>query len=101
MEFPRLVYRSPSDHALAEDDNQFVKHLLDGWFASVPEAADGHHSEETEQLMIECDDLNEDDAPTREEMAAKAKELGINFDGRISNQKLFNLIAAEIEKSKS
>jgi len=39
----------------------------------------------------------DDDAPvTREELAAKAKELGISFDGRTSNRKLIKLIEAAL-----
>lgn len=38
MQFPRLVYRSASDHLSVETEEQHAAALKDGWFASVPEA---------------------------------------------------------------
>lgn len=43
MEFPRLVYKSPSAHILVEDVKWFDEALTDGWFASVPEALNAKH----------------------------------------------------------
>jgi ribosomal protein L32E len=46
---------------------------------------------------IEPDPIVESDAPpTREEMAIKARELGIKFDGRTSDKKLISLIATAL-----
>ena len=46
---------------------------------------------------IEPDPIVESDAPpTREEMAIKARELGIKFDGRTSDKKLSSLIATAL-----
>lgn len=46
---------------------------------------------------IEPDEIVESDAPpTREEMAIKARELGIKFDGRTSDKKLSSLIATAL-----
>jgi hypothetical protein len=46
---------------------------------------------------IEPDPIVESDAPpTREEMSAKARELGIKFDGRTSDKKLSLLIATAL-----
>ncbi len=46
---------------------------------------------------IELDPIVESDAPpTREEMAIKARELGIKFDGRTSDKKLSSLIATAL-----
>jgi len=43
------------------------------------------------------DSIVESDAPpTREEMAIKARELGIKFDGRTSDKKLSSLIATAL-----
>lgn len=41
MQFPRLVYRSASDHLLVETEEQHAAALKDGWYASVPEALAG------------------------------------------------------------
>lgn len=46
---------------------------------------------EVVQSMIESDA-----PPTREEMAIKARELGIKFDGRTSDKKLSSLIATAL-----
>jgi hypothetical protein len=46
---------------------------------------------------IEPDEIVESDAPpTREEMSAKARDLGIKFDGRTSDKKLSLLIATAL-----
>jgi ribosomal protein L32E len=46
---------------------------------------------------VEPDEVVESDAPpTREEMAIKARELGIKFDGRTSDKKLSLLIATAL-----
>jgi hypothetical protein len=40
--------------------------------------------------------IESDAPPTREEMAIKARELGIKFDGRTSDKKLSLLIATAL-----
>ncbi len=47
---------------------------------------------ETVDPIIETDEPIIESAPTREEMAIKARELGIKFDGRTSDKKLSTLI---------
>ena len=53
---------------------------------------------EVEQVIEAADPIIEDtdpiieSAPTRDEMAIKARELGIKFDGRTSDKKLSSLI---------
>jgi len=44
------------------------------------------------EQVIEAADPIIESAPTREEMAIKARELGIKFDGRTSDKKLSLLI---------
>jgi uncharacterized protein (DUF1697 family) len=44
------------------------------------------------EQVIEAADPIIESAPTREEMAIKARELGIKFDGRTSDKKLSSLI---------
>jgi hypothetical protein len=41
MEFPRLVYKSESNHAIADDEEEYEMLLEAGWFATVPEALNG------------------------------------------------------------
>jgi uncharacterized protein (DUF1697 family) len=47
---------------------------------------------ETVDPIIETDESIIESAPTRDEMAIKARELGIKFDGRTSDKKLSTLI---------
>jgi hypothetical protein len=81
MEFPRLVFKSATDHKLVETQEEFNAAMKDGWFASVPEAKAKAH------------DVPADNAPpTRAELEAKATELQIKFDGRTTDVKLTELI---------
>jgi hypothetical protein len=50
---------------------------------------------EVEQVIEDTDPIIES-APTREEMAIKARELGIKFDGRTPDKKLSLLIATAL-----
>ena len=38
MEFPRLVYKSASEHILVENEAEHAAALKDGWHATVPDA---------------------------------------------------------------
>lgn len=86
--FPRLVYKSASKYCLAVSQAEFDRLINDGWFATVPEALDGERR------------YNDDDvrAPTREELKEKARELGLKFDGRISDEKLMAMIEVALDK---
>jgi len=87
MEFPRLVYKSPSVYKLVHDSVEFDLAIGDGWFASVPEAMAPKQPNEAA-----------DTAPaTRAELEAKATELGLKFDGRTSDRKLSDLIDEAIK----
>lgn len=45
MEYPRLVYKSASEHVAVADESERAERLASGWFDSVPEAAAGRHDE--------------------------------------------------------
>ena len=100
MEFPALVYRCPgtnqrpggtySYRQIANDD-ELADALADGWFATLPEAIIG------KPAAIE-EDASDNAPPTREEMEAKATELGVRFDGRTSDKALRDRIAAALEE---
>lgn len=47
---------------------------------------------EAQQTTEASDQADDDSAPTRAELEAKAKELGIRFDGRTGDKKLGQLI---------
>jgi len=94
MSFPTIVYKCPGDHHCAggtysykgaEDSVALGKLLAEGWFATLPEAIDGKAAEAEDNA-----------APTRAELEAKAAELGIAFDGRTTDKRLGEKIAAAL-----
>lgn len=62
--------------------------LADGWSLSVPEAKQAHDA-----ALAAKGDSEDNAPPTREELEAKAKEMGLKFDGRTSDEKLAAKIA--------
>lgn len=91
MEFPRLVYKSASNHALANDAEQFAALMKDGWFASVPEAI----AQKDASDYVKAADENA--PPTRDELKQKATELGLVFAGNTGNEKLTAMIAEALK----
>jgi len=92
MEYPVLVFKDGGpyqraggyyNHMAVEDEAEYEIALLDGWFATLPEAIEGKKQD------LEAEDLS---APTREELEQKATELGIKFDGRTNDKKLADKI---------
>ncbi|HTH09180.1 MAG TPA: hypothetical protein VMA55_06400, partial [Acidovorax sp.] len=70
------------------DGHEVEQALAEGWFLTPTEAGESLRA-------TEPDPVPTDDAPvTRAELEAKAKELGIKFDGRTTDKKLGELIAA-------
>ena len=92
-QYSSIVYRDKGPHQRPNGTYDFrgvnskAEHaaaLKDGWFNSMPEAIEGKHS---------VVDLPENDSPpTREELEQKAKELGIKFDKKTSNETLTDKI---------
>lgn len=94
MEYPRYVYRkalakredkSAFDTLLVSSDDDRAQALSDGWSDDVLQAL----APKPEPIVV----VNDDAAPTREELEAKAVELGLKFDGRTSDRKLGAMIA--------
>lgn len=88
MTFPTLVYRDKGphyriggtyDYRAVPDQAAFDAALADGWRATLGEIVDGKPAD--------------DAPPTREELEAKATELGLKFDGRTNDKKLSAMIA--------
>lgn len=95
--FPKFVYKKaaksagamvPFDTLLVEGEEQQQAAISGGWFESVPEAL-APKVEPVAEPEIPSDDAG----PTREELEAKATELGLKFDGRTSDRKLGALIS--------
>ena len=105
MKNATMLYKAPGPHELhggrfdyvivGEDDVPGA--LLDGWFSTTPEAQAAYEESLKPKQIPAAEILPADDAPaTREELEAKAKELEIKFDGRTSDKKLGDLIAAAL-----
>lgn len=98
MKFPVLVYKTPGRfrfrngktyrYASMTCQEELDSYLGDGWHLSKEDAILG---KKVEAPIIEPVDDNA--PPTREEMQAKATELGLKFDGRTSDRKLLKMIA--------
>lgn len=61
--------------------------LADGWFLTPTEAGES----------VKAAEPADDAPPTRKELEAKATELHIKFDGRTTDKKLGELIAAKLK----
>jgi len=104
MEFPRFVFKDHGphqraggsyDHALVESQAEFDAALSAGWFATLPEAI------ETKPVIAlpppALPPPADDEPPTRAELEAKAKELGIEFSPNIGDKKLGERIRAALD----
>lgn len=96
MDYPRFVYKIPGpfqmaggtyNRELVNGEVEMAKKLEDGWYGTLSEAINPTVKAE----------VVDDAPPTREELEAKATELGIKFDGRIGDKKLTVLIAQALE----
>jgi hypothetical protein len=71
------------------DGHEVEQALADGWFRTPTEAG--------ESVKVAPAPAPADDAPvTRAELEQKARELSIKFDGRTTDKKLGDLIAAKL-----
>jgi hypothetical protein len=91
MDFPRLVYKSAAEHRSAASKEEFDLLRKEGWFASVPEALAKEHAVADEPAADEAA------PPTRYELEAKAKELGIKFSKKTTDDELGRLITDALE----
>ena len=107
MEFPRFVFKDHGphqraggsyDHAPVESQEEFDAALKAGWFATLPEAI------ETKPVIAlpppALPPPADDEPPTRAELEAKAKELGIEFSPNIGDKKLGERIQAALDAQK-
>jgi hypothetical protein len=121
MQFPALLYRCPGpnqcqggsfSHVAAADQAEYDQRITDGWYATVPDALNPPKPAAVAVAPVEGEDMGltgllpavevappEDNAaPTRAELEAKAAEMGIKVDGRWSDAKIASLIADELAK---
>ena len=107
-DFPTIMYRVPGPHKKprggtykttgAADKAEFDELLKKGWFPSYEEAAAGKTATKIIEAAAPVEDaIDDESAPTREELETKAKELGISFNARTSDKKLAERIATALE----
>lgn len=99
-DFPRWVFRS-RETRLAESMEDYDEALQNGWFGTIGETtADKTKAIVSEVPLTSPDaheaDADEDTAPTRAELEAKATELGIEFHPNIGDKKLADRIDAAL-----
>jgi len=93
-----LVYRCPGTHEgpviswssqLVQSDAALAAALAAGWHRTLPEAYAAHAAPTRILAAVDEDQTYDDEAPpTREEMIAKAAELGMAVDKRWSDKTL-------------
>ena len=103
-DFPTIMYRTPGPHSKprggtyaykgAADQAEFDALLGRGWFPSYEDAVVGKIVAAVEALDDALDVVT---PATRDELEAKAKELGVSFNARTSDKKLAERIAEALE----
>jgi hypothetical protein len=105
LELPALMYKDKGEHQraggtysykLVSTPEEVDVALRNGWYKTLPGAIAGEV--DVEGLPPEA--IDENAPPTRAELEAKAKELGIAFHPKINDKKLQEKIEAEIEHTK-
>jgi hypothetical protein len=101
-DYPIFVYASPGAHEAkggtyrtlsVDSDQALAEALRAGHFLTVEEAITGKSA----TPVIEDETEDNGVAPTRDELEAKARELGIKFTTKTTDLKLGELIIKAIE----
>ena len=110
-----IVYKVPGKNAgppgktydwmPVRSKEEFEQATKNGWFNTLEEAVNGKANEQERARNNDGEYVGDDpatpfkdeayvdvSAPTREEMEAKAKEVGIEFKEKLSDKKLLKLI---------
>ena len=100
-EFPRMVYQAGGTEEIhggrfathiVHNQDELDAALADDWHLTTTEAKAAH-----EAALQQAGDAMDDNAPpTRDELKAKATELGLTFPGNVSNAKLSEMIDAAL-----
>lgn len=106
-DFPTIVYRCPGDRwgppyttfnsIGVTDQEAFDKALADGWFATLPEAVEVFLNPAPARVAVMSEPVEDNAPPTRDEMLAKAAEIGLTVDRRWSDKTLANKIIEALE----
>lgn len=108
-EFPRMLYRAGGTEEIhggkfstltVRDAGEQADALTKGWHLTTPEAVDAEKDAVKAAGSGSTGDTSTADnaPPTRDEMKAKATEMGLEFAGNISNANLAALIADALAK---
>lgn len=96
MEYPKMLYMAGGSEeihggkfatTIVHDASEEDAALADGWHRTTTEAADA------DKAAPAAGGQDDDAPPTRDELKAKAAELGLEYPGNISNAKLAELVA--------
>ena len=111
MSFPTIVYRCPGPHfgppgttyqsIGVADQAALDKALGEGWYATLVEAVDTFLNPAPARVAIVSEPLEDDAPPTRDEMLAKAAEIGLAVDRRWSDKTLANKIIEALEAAEA
>ena len=106
-DFPTIVYRCPGDrpgppHTTfksvgVSDQKAFDQALAEGWFATLPEAVEVFLNPAPDRVAIVVEPVEDNAPPTRDEMLAKAAEIGLTVDKRWSDKTMANKIIEALE----
>ena len=107
-DFPTILYRTPGPHKKprgktyafisAADKESFDALIAKGWSASYEDALIAAQPLKPKAKAAEKSaEIDEVSAPTREELEAKAKELGVSFNTRTSDITLADRITSALE----
>lgn len=99
-DFPTIMYRTPGPHPKprggtyaykgAADQAEFDMLLGRGWFPSYEDAVAG-------KIVSTVSEIDTVSPATRDELEAKAKELGVSFNARTSDKTIAERIALALE----
>jgi hypothetical protein len=98
-----MLYRCPGPHAIHGGhfdytiipDAQIEETLAQGWFRTTPEAKEAYEDALAEAVLA-AQQAADNKPATRDELEAKATELGIEFGPRMSDKKLREAIEAKL-----
>lgn len=107
----QMLYKCPGSHAIhggkfdytIVDESEIKATIAAGWFLTTTEAKEAHDTAQAAEKMkaekaeTKAAKVAETAPPTREELLTKAEELGIKADGRWSDKRLSDEIAAALK----
>ena len=106
-DFPRFVYQAKGrfqrkggtyDYEWVQTPEEQEKLLKEGWFESLEAAINPPKSTAPNEKSTPEPVVDDNSPPSREELEAKAAELGIKVDGRHSDKKIAQLIDEALSK---